>query len=627
MLRKAQTEIALIVGLIIIVVVVAVFSFYSLVPIPVRPASVGEDQKAVEAYVRDTLTKETVRAIVEMYKQGGYTDISGVRAVKFSGNDVPYWQICDEVTIPPPADDLLEDELEIALANSIPERVSIAGRQVLMDKNQMNTEVSIFDNKVVVTLMLPTTLDGAPLPQPYTVEIDTDMGRILSFSEDFSKTMRDYRILDINLVRIIRRSNPYDSCWLPTTGVSPSSSFRKSWSTLRNCMEEVIYHTLSHTFEWQRPILRFDGGISDEMLRRSFIPQVFKYDENDWGQYVDLEIDFHFAPQGRSLSKTDPELFFNTDPDPVKFTGHNIPIIPSVTLYEVNYSVSFPVVMRVWDNSLKAYFQFATFVDVENMAPSTGTCDIGEQIEDEYTRICVDEATILGKIRVKNFGGKYLEGVYVSLDRCELGRTGERGLLERNVPSVENSPLELYDPFGDVLYTECVDITGPFSRVFTMPIKKKYAVEFYGVYINDNPFLGPFRVLRVKRDLSEAETKNIDVSMAMKVNDCTEPVEYAFNNYYRVTDTGNVEQGSFEKIDKDIPATAVYNGTVIMGSLTVYNETVIDYNKNVIYVYAPIKMVGGNYEEDPRVMQLYKKCGINPVSTQPPSTIPIGCVL
>jgi hypothetical protein len=542
--------------------------------------------------------------------------------------------LCNDLIIPPPIIGSLETDVENTLKETLPNTMSIAGRQVFMDTDNLEVKAELFDGKLVMSLDLRATVDGVPLPKPFVIEVETNMGRIINFAEDFAETQKDHRMLDSNLIKLLRRSNPVDECWLPTTGTVPSGGFRKDWTTLRNCMEDLIYHTLASTYEWQRPDLLdhcpegVASCISDGMLKKAFIPQIMKYDEGTWGQYVDLELEFEFATQGRRLNRADPEMTFNTTPDPVRFSSHGIPIIPPLTSYEVNYDVSFPVVIRVWDEPLETYFYFAVFVNIDDTEPSD-TCNLGTIGDDPYTRICINEAVHPAKITTLDPEGNGLPSVYVSLGICELGVTSDGGLLQRNVPDVDGVALELFYPFANTWHSECVDTADLADKVVSMTVPKEFDTHFYVIEIKkDLPpgggdgMGGTEGILKII-DFRQTTLNEIDVVITRTGDACMDDIEYIYNNYFRVTDTGLPVSGTFTDGSLELPATALYNWEISLDGSTIESNKIIDYTKDDIYIFAPL--VTGGSVTDSMIEELYGLCMIEPVSHEGPMATWVGC--
>ncbi|MBN1896302.1 MAG: hypothetical protein JW789_01060 [Candidatus Aenigmarchaeota archaeon] len=546
----------------------------------------------------------------KVYSQGGYYDIEDENYVENTCHGVVYWQSCDETHIPDVRSNLNEG-IRKSIMESMPESVVIAGNEISFRKDELKTDVLINDDGVSVKIELPTFVDGVRSPSDYTLLIKSDLNRVLRLSEDFTKTQAEYRMLDKNLLKLLTFSDP-EGCWLPTEGVTSSLVFKKKWSNLRDCMEQLIWHTLIHTYEWERPVLRDDGTLPEEMLNYAFIPQVYKYEENEWGKYSDMDIKLYFANEGKNLKKTNPELLFRTHPDPVKFSAY----IPGLTLYDVTYDVTFPVLVSIHDRNFDDDFQFINFVNIAENEPSDD-CNFDDVSgTDNEEEICIIQATNPSKITVTDYSGNLLEQVDVTYGICDIGMTTE-GVLERNLPDMTDARLELYIPEDD-FYCEIVSTSDLDDRTISMPLFKKFNVKYYNLLINIYPD-DPNPVITGAENTVNKES---DITMNMMPNGCTDSILLQHSNHYKIV-SGELIEGIFNTGIIDLPATATYNATVSVGDISVFdNDVVIDFNENDIYIYLP-KVVNGAATKE-QLEALYEKC-IDVASHVKPGDVPVGC--
>ena len=611
--RKAQAEFALILGLLIIAVVVAIYAYSLFGPPSVRPSALTEEQKAVDAYVKDAISRASGQTLDTIYNQGGYADLSGKRAVSYAGNKIAYWQVCEKTDIPD-----VEKNLELAvgdmLRKSIPDTTDIAGKRVTFDKSLLQVDAQLFDNSITMNIRLPTAIEGRPMQQPYTIYLQSRLGRISEFAKNFAQFQAQYRGLDQNLIRLIYRSNP-ESCWLPTMGVIFASSFYKSWDELRNCMEQLIIHNMAHTYEWEKPALT-DGKMGMDMLSKSWIFEIVKSD-GTWGQYKDLDVEFSYGGGAKKMSRNSPELYFSTNPSPVRERGNRFQLIRGsigpVLAYDVSYDVSFPVVVSVWDSKLERSFKFTTFVNIGGNGISKD-CDLNVGVIDEYNHRCVLNATQDMHLKVFDHNNAPLSGVDVWYDGCGPW-TVFGGDLRTYIPKAQNAELILQDGFSGSEYTICIDSDQLLDKNITLPVMKTFRLNFYAVRIqgHDN-----YRIRSVEKTMTE----NITVVLTRPGNPCMNSTQITVSN----NEFLRGRRGRSEDSWADLYPTEQYNAVVSSDHGSIEMTDLVADDRNLeLYVYAPV-VEGGRYDEE-KIKSLYNACGMRPVTAEFYGSSKEGCRL
>ena len=316
---KGQAEMALILGLLVIAVIVGIYSYSSFTTPGSAPLAISEEQRGVEAYVRDAILSSTTKALGKIYSQGGFYDTQdATKTLDYANSDVAYWQICDQSVNIPNMDEEVAEGVEDQLLKNVPEKTDIAGRQVEFEFENLHVDARVYENKISITVNLPTEVDGVHLPQPFRLDVDSKLGRIYNFANDFANYQKAYRVVDVSLLNHINISNPDEedegACWLPTVGMI-TNTLRRSWSRIEECMQKQISHTLTHTYEWDKPWLREDGEMPLNLMENAYLFQIKKSD-GTWGQYADLSFDFYYGGDEKHLTRADPSFFLGTDPDP-----------------------------------------------------------------------------------------------------------------------------------------------------------------------------------------------------------------------------------------------------------------------------------------------------------------------
>jgi hypothetical protein len=637
MTRKAQAEMALILGLAVIAIIVAAYAYSSFTTPFSDTSAISEEQRSVDVYVRDAILAAAMKTLQKMYGQGGYYDTStALDTLDYINLEIAYWQVCDTVE-PPDIEEELEKGIEDYLRRKLPEKTDIAGRQVefSLGDNDIDVGASVFENKISLTVTLPTKVDGVPLPQPFAFEIESKLGRIYDFAVDFSNYQKKYRVLDHNLLRHINVSNPNEdeegTCWLPTGGMYMDGTLSRDWSRIQQCMEMQIEHTLAYTFEWEKPWLRADGELPPQLMSNAYIFQIEKSD-GSWGQYADLELSFLYGGDEKHLTKTDPEFYLMTDPSPLLFRPEGIPGVISFTPYDVTYDVSFPVVISVNDMILHKNFRFVNFVNIKDSYPSNKHC-MEPEPPDPVTQMCIDSAGEQMALTVTDTDGTPLPGVYVQFGPCKfLQTTNVNGVLDVPTPQLSGAKV-LSLGHGEMEYNVSATsgelIAG---KAVKMPVYETYDVMFYAANIY------PGSITLTTAQTSQPQQK-MDVRFVMKTDDnpAMEPLMFDHNN--RIPDDID-----FGDIDPDNPPTqeelevvlniregvrmpANYTYSVELdvrdGMQFADDDFELDKNADRIYIYTPI-IHSGQTLQPHEVVNYMKNCGFSIVSHKSPTEIKQG---
>jgi hypothetical protein len=641
-MRRGQAEFALILGIVIVAVFVALYAFSTGYISPGGPA-LSDEQKAVETYVLDVVDRSAGQMLDYTYRQGGYiipSEHPDVNFVDDGGRQVAYWQVCDEVTIPD-VKGHLEDGMERLLKNTIPEKTDIAGKQVRFTVSDIKVDATIYDESVKFSVVIPTTVDGQALTKPYEVNVPARLGRILSFSTEFAYFQKNHRALDENLMKLLSISDPEadGDCWLPTY-VIIMDPFKMDWPDVRDCMQVLIDHTLTHTLFWKWPLVDDEGYVPEEIAHHAYIPQIQLHESGQWIQYEDLDVELFYGGT-RALTRSENEFYLMTDPDPMKLKP--VPVI-NVRPYNVKYDVSFPVVVSVHDGTLDKDFRFATFINIrDNVASSTAGCDLSGSVPDEYAENC-EGGTRPVDLTVSDSAGHALPGVAVTFNGlCELGQTDGNGKLSGvTVKDNAGTSLELYDSATTSTQTICgVSSSSLASMPIQMPLREPFVMKVNIVEI-EKLSGNIFRISGIKSVTDE----KVEVDIAREFGACAEPIANIYRNYHYVPvgegdDMELLEVGPYTNILKDVTENTMAfevtdnyyvsvvtpgKGNATKSSLTLSQGTFTkDSGRNVIYVYAP-KIVSGTYDpensdaDDARISALYTKCKLPPLSVNSRTT-------
>lgn len=509
--RKAQAEIALILGLLVIAVAIGLYSYSSLSPPSVENVALTQEQQSVASFVKDVMRQGVSETVSEIYKNGGYLDGSsmylGYTSTDTFGN-VAFWQMCDTFAIPDIKANLA-DGVKKYLEENLPDTQSIGGRTATFNKDAMQVTTKLYDNKVVVAASIPTTFEGSQVPQPYRIDFATGLGRIADFAENFAIMEADCRMLDNNLISSLSQSSESSRpCWIPFGMGNAQRQYTFSWTQLRDCMELHARNSVATTkVGYQIPTdtegrlvnMRYSGwdGTSMEF---GFIPTIIDYSSLPEGQracgenapenvasdpYNDLNVMFYYGDDD-GLDRTEfsaPETL-----EIKRASGSVNQYLNGFTIaqYQASYNVKYPVVVSIWDDDMKMPFNFAVMVFMENNQVGHG-CTASSAIPPapqtleslQYNDRCRTGATEDASIMVKYTDGSIVKGAKVSFDGCPLGNTANDGFVSGKVPKTALGSLTV--EVDDNVYTEAVSYSELAGHTFSIPKSKSYTFHFYKV--------------------------------------------------------------------------------------------------------------------------------------------------
>jgi hypothetical protein len=474
---KGQAEIALILGLLAIALVVGIYSYSALTPPTVRQSALTQEQKSVAVFAEDMIRDATLDTVSTMYRNGGYLDVSE-SGLGFLESDsfgkVAYWQMCENAEFPH-----VESELERGLREYINEylsdSVSMSGKPALFSKAAMQVEADVQEDRVEVSVNLPTVFEGVAIEQPYEVTVSTKLGRVTDFSRNFAIMQADLRVLDSHLIKSLQQSSEYSSCWIPYGMGSAWGTHSLSWKDLKDCMESHIKYSLSNTQIGREIPVTEDGkiasfhyrGWSGTAMEFFFVPAINVYDPltgsvTGSDRYEDLRISFFFGDDD-GLNKSD---FSAPDHLEIKQNeGAFMRFLRAANLkaaeYSQVYSVKYPVVVNVWDSSARKSLRFATYVYIEENDIGTGctTPPAISQVQQSeesgtYGDRCLSGATEDAMVTVKyRDTGLPVENARVGYGGCDLGITNELGEVWGRIWQAPFSALTV-SVDGNV-YAEC----------------------------------------------------------------------------------------------------------------------------------------------------------------------------
>jgi hypothetical protein len=286
------------------------------------------------------------------------------------------------------------------------------------------------------------------------------------------------------------------------------------------------------------------------------------------------------------------------------------------------YTVHYPVVVNVWDSSMRKSFKFATNVFIDGYAPASCTSPPAlsgatqSAYSGTYDDLCVSGATQDASVLVRYDDGSDVVGATVQFYTCDLGTTG-RGLpIETKVPPVWG---ELTVRDGQNEYTECRSASELRNIIVEIPRSKHYIFKFYTVGVSKSGTT--YRI-----DSVSPATDRIEVVMERDGDVCKPPEpEIVINMDNDGAFVSEMDYANLPVTEYDVGVGTTLDGT-IAGFV---NMTGFTPGGSTLYVYSP-KMTGFGEADLDGVQKLFENCatnlgtGIDPVSKAEYTGI-VGC--
>lgn len=476
-MKKAQSEIIIIVGIVIVATVALLAVTYQAPPSP-TPTGVAQTQKAVKDSFLTLASESAEEVIIMMEKQGGYLSsdlldaapLDTVDGVTFVGQGVPYWQTCEQDISP--STDQLEEWMGLGVEIMIIDHLNelVFDKEVIFDASQLDVRAKILDNKVDFAVTLPTTVEGQPIIQPYSFSIPTRFGRIVDFAHDYAQEATTTRFNEIHSIASLYFSPPAEDGQpdIPTYGylMNCGETIYRSPDDLAAGMKHTIAYTLASTLWWQpRPI--------DPAQ-----PMVYAVEAVNGNTYPDLSFG-HYFPDGFDFVFRAPLVITNTENDYEFFPPFSVP--NCLYAYNQKYNLVFPIVTSVEDDLTGSNFNFASKLYIENpgehekMIP--GSCNT---LPSPVSGEACSDLSCTASLTITDSLGVPLEGAKATYGGCLIGNSNAAGIVTGPVSCGSQELLifkEGYDLFAGVTATP--------SGSYTLSAVPTYTFHFIDVEIED----------------------------------------------------------------------------------------------------------------------------------------------
>ena len=479
-MKKAQAEMIVIVGIIVLAAVAILYTFQGSVPgTTAIPTAVAQNQKIVKnsfLSMAEDAAKETVE-IMEYH--GGYLSadllknqdsVTARPSVIYTGQGAPFWQQCGEDVSPTKAQvrAWLEGGLRIHILESIDSLEGSFEKDVQFDTSKLNVNANMLYDRIGFTVNLPTTVQGYAIRQPYTFSVPTNFGRILDFAKDFSKEAADSRFMDYFTITSVHFSST-----LPTIGlmISCSETIYLSPEEVKDGMEGAIRYTVGNILLWQE--MPFDPKY----------PKVYAIPDVNGKTYPDLSIRFAL-PDNFALEGMQPILI--TNKDKLLLGPFFFQIFHCVGNYNQRYNFAYPAVVSVKDELTGNNFNFASMVHVQPQegkgSMEAGDCSIINIPEGS----CSSEKLACNAKLTVTDGNNPLEGVSAIFGGCYVGKSDSNGVIEGSIQCGEHE-LNLYHPSQYSTLTKKTT-SSEISKTYTLSSIPTLTFYFHSATIEDRGY-------------------------------------------------------------------------------------------------------------------------------------------
>jgi len=460
---KAQTEIIIILALVMLSVVVIIASQTLLVK--PEPSGLAQLKLSLRSDMERLMQSSGSEIVNKIGKQGGYLNPT-VEYVNYGGEKVAYWGVCQNAFIP--TLDQIANNIKTGLANKmnsldVKDLQAKYGKEIKLNQiTAQDVNVVIRENDIIADVYLPTFLEGFPLEMPYKITIPVNLGRIYNFASDFTKDNSKNRHFEKFIASLFYHANQRN---FPTLGIlgKCGDSIIRTAPELEKEAQKIVDFALSKTFLWEDPPPQADRKTLEDYLdtldpeakdlflrayenmtasmtesekldiRRYLEDQFIPGQPEDKRKYLE-----YFIPSVNNKKYQDLDTSFKrgAEVDRTNFQppANPVALINSKPLYDLvpkclfgfdlKYNLDMPIVTSVKSGDYE--FNFAIYSSVESN--QIGNCNYKgnfTEIEDP----CGDKKCS-AKIFVQDTNGKPIPNTKVSFGPCLAGLTDQKGVVE-----------------------------------------------------------------------------------------------------------------------------------------------------------------------------------------------------
>ena len=609
-MKKGQVEIVAIVGILVVAVVAVFFAWQSFAPPTTIPALSAEQQVVGDA-VNTFMTEGAQSVISTMAQNGGYlsTDDFPSGSVVLNGKPAPYWLLNGQVNVPDFRTTFLQGMTQYVNDNKGSLAQALSEQDVTFGDPLVSADVQ--PSKITITLNMPTTMKGSPVPQPYQVEVATKMAEAFEFGAAFANYEATNRFMEYSTISGIALSpleNNVQAVPLSVYLIECGEVVYKSWFDVRDSATDVIESTLSHVFMPGKVPL--NTSATSPHLKYSLPAMAGK-------EYQDLDVAF-FTPDGFELDRASfqytPEINAVAVPIPMTSVCRSDPLV-------IQYYLNYPFITSVRDPLTGSILRFAGNVYIKDTLPGNWA-DVSTYVTTEQQSICED-ALCTASVTVEDSSGNPIEGAQIEYMGCLLGNTDSSGELSATSPCGSGQMRAFAPGYAD--YRELTTNADMTSKTVTMNKNVFLRMNFYEVHVqNMSTADGEQYWIEAKNtdelggiDYVNANPARANSTVTLAMNDHFETTldqkQFMFN-----TRQGNVfvDAGSYT-----VSAGLVTPEFLPLGNMMVRERITDDLDGQELHVYIPtilgfeqITELADAARSTNTLTNVLEACGIGPIS-------------
>jgi len=622
---KGQVEFFVILGIIFIIVAVVFYGYFG--GFSSVPTAVSQQQAVISASFEDFIRNGALNTISMVGSNGGYLECGGysLGSVVYTDKEIPYWQYFGQTAYPD-----MPANMQTGIENYIEDNKdaffdSVTGKELVVG-DVSDVAVTMTDNSMRIDLYMPLSIvfDDVQyaFAQPFTVEVPTNMGQIYNFAKDFTAMEASNRYFEVFTLTSMVLS-PLDA--EPPGGVNEIPTVialndcgqvvLRTWFDVQPNMARILGEVVANTYMPNKsPQDNFDSSTTPEYE----IPTLNgKY-------YSDLEVGFDL-PDDFELN----QMNFQMNPNPIYAYAKPVPLtgICLSDPIEVNYFLTYPLVISVRDSLTGASFDFANTVYINDNTAGAWTTSADGYDSTELQEICADAGCSFN-ILVQDSVGNPLSGASVKYLDCSIGKTNENGMLDTWAPCGIGD-LEIYK-HGYGTYDQIrasSDLDGTTIQLVRIPVKQ---VHLYEVNVRNETTLDQYRI-----NVNEVGPIGTDYNGYYYHGDeianlkfYTSPVDY----YTAIFDSIS-GQLSYVPAGSYSVAGSLVNSDYTTNYGTFFTSFEMSEDDGDLYVYLPYTLGFNNIEGTEaqlfaigELSSLLSKCGLGPVSETPVHESFEGCI-
>lgn len=417
-MMKGQTEIIIILGIIILAAVVMLFATKTIDLAP-PPEEVIAAKASLKADLESRIFTNAAEVVKKVGKQGGYLDPTVPVTVSYADSDTAYWQFLNETVLRTRQD--VAREISAGLTDVLKnldetEFSDKTGKDVKISTPR-RIDVVIKDHDIELFVHMPVTIDSYALETPFTATVPASYGRAIDFTSNLIRKNIQTRTLEtITITSILSyQGNGRDGLpKVPSIGMLTGCGkyMHKEWIDIKPEMETLLRGMLKNTYTAGKVPL----GLENTTL----------FPINVFPEYTDLDVRFEL---GEELDENSFQMF----PNPFNTRTQFMMYVPTCMSppYRLNYWLFYPVVVEVGESEYKFRSAITVYVDGYEPGKFADVSNFVTQLKREISRCQNPQCD--GKIRVEDAEGP-LEFARVSYSGCYLGRTDRKGILEGKIP-------------------------------------------------------------------------------------------------------------------------------------------------------------------------------------------------